>query len=68
MRRDECRAERVEKNMKRKISALALYAMLFAVCGPVDAQQQGKVFRRIPRFKHGFRHGGSLRGVPRRVE
>jgi putative tryptophan/tyrosine transport system substrate-binding protein len=42
---DECRAERVEKNMKRKITVLAFYAMLFALCASVDAQQAGKVSR-----------------------
>jgi putative tryptophan/tyrosine transport system substrate-binding protein len=31
--------------MKRKITVLALYAMVFALCGSVDAQQAGKVFR-----------------------
>src|SRR6266550_891396 len=31
--------------MRRKIPALALSAMLFALCGSVDAQQPGKIFR-----------------------
>ena len=31
--------------MKRKITVLILCAMLFAVCGSVEAQQAGKVFR-----------------------
>src|SRR5215468_9447764 len=31
--------------MKRKIPPLTLCAMLFAFCGPVDAQQPGKIFR-----------------------
>jgi putative ABC transport system substrate-binding protein len=31
--------------MKRKITVLALSAMLFALCGSVDAQQSGKIFR-----------------------
>jgi ABC-type uncharacterized transport system substrate-binding protein len=31
--------------MKRRISVLALSGMLFALCGSVDAQQAGKVFR-----------------------
>ena len=31
--------------MKRKITVLALSVMLFALCGSVDAQQTGKVFR-----------------------
>jgi len=37
--------ERAGKNMKRKITVLALSAMLFALCGSVDAQQSGKIFR-----------------------
>ena len=36
---------RAGKNMKRKITVLALSAMLFGLCGSVDAQQTGKVFR-----------------------
>jgi putative ABC transport system substrate-binding protein len=31
--------------MKRKITVVALSAMLFALCGSVEAQQTGKVFR-----------------------
>src|SRR5215470_12836905 len=31
--------------MKRKITVLTLCAMLFALCGSVDAQQPGKIFR-----------------------
>jgi putative ABC transport system substrate-binding protein len=31
--------------MKRKIIGFALCAMLFALCGAVDAQQTGKIFR-----------------------
>src|SRR5262245_24856315 len=31
--------------MKRKITVLTLCALLFALCGSVDAQQPGKVFR-----------------------
>ena len=31
--------------MKGKITVLALSAMLFALCGSVDAQQTGKVLR-----------------------
>ena len=45
MSSDECRVERAEKNMKRKISILTLCAMLFALCGSVGAQQAGKVPR-----------------------
>jgi putative tryptophan/tyrosine transport system substrate-binding protein len=42
---EECRVDRAEKNMKRKITVLTLCAILFALCGSVDAQQPGKVFR-----------------------
>src|SRR5262245_61283180 len=31
--------------MNRKITMFALCAMLFALCGPVDAQQTGKIYR-----------------------
>src|SRR5215831_17715262 len=31
--------------MKRKITVFTLCAMLFALCGSVDAQQAGKIFR-----------------------
>src|SRR4030095_9899050 len=31
--------------MKRKITVFALCALLFALCGSVDAQQTGKIFR-----------------------
>ena len=31
--------------MRREISVLALIAMLFVLCGSVDAQQAGKIFR-----------------------
>ena len=34
-----------EKNMKRKLTALTLCAMLFAFCVPVSAQQPKKVPR-----------------------
>jgi putative ABC transport system substrate-binding protein len=37
--------ERAGKNVKRTITVFALIAMLFALCGSVDAQQAGKVFR-----------------------
>ena len=37
---DECRVE-----MKRKITVLTICTILFALCGSVDAQQAGKVFR-----------------------
>jgi putative ABC transport system substrate-binding protein len=42
---DECRVERTEKNMKRKITVLTLCAMLFALCVSAEAQQTGKVAR-----------------------
>ena len=42
---DECRVESAEKDMKRKITVLALSAMLFALCGSVDAQQVEKILR-----------------------
>ena len=34
-----------EISMQRKITVLALGAMLVALCGPADAQQAGKIFR-----------------------
>src|SRR5215468_4921085 len=34
-----------KRRMKRKITVLALIAILFALCGSVDAQQTGKVPR-----------------------
>jgi putative tryptophan/tyrosine transport system substrate-binding protein len=37
--------ERAGKNVKRTITVFALIAMLFALCGSVDAQQAGKVAR-----------------------
>jgi putative tryptophan/tyrosine transport system substrate-binding protein len=37
--------KRTGNNMKRKITVLILGAMLFALCGSVDAQQPGKVAR-----------------------
>jgi ABC-type uncharacterized transport system substrate-binding protein len=50
VRTAECRVSSVEgrgkeKHMKVKITALALSAMLFALCHPVEAQQPKKVFR-----------------------
>ena len=42
---EECRVERVGKNMKRTIMVLALSAMLFALCASAEAQQTGKVSR-----------------------
>jgi putative tryptophan/tyrosine transport system substrate-binding protein len=37
--------ERAGKTMKRRITVFALCAMLYALCGSVDAQQTGKIFR-----------------------
>jgi hypothetical protein len=34
-----------KKNMKKKVTLPAVCAMLFALCGSVDAQQTGKVAR-----------------------
>ena len=48
--------------MKIKITVLALSAMLFALCGPADAQQTGK----IPRI--GFLFGGTAAGTAVLVE
>ena len=42
---EECRVERAGKNMKSKIIVFTLCAMLFAVCGSVDAEQAGKIAR-----------------------
>ena len=42
--------------MKRKITVLALSAMLFALCGSADAQQTGKIFR------IGYLDGGNAAG------
>jgi hypothetical protein len=42
---EECRGERAEKNMKRKITILTLCAMLFALSVSAEAQQAGKVPR-----------------------
>jgi ABC-type uncharacterized transport system substrate-binding protein len=36
---------RTGKNMKRKITVLALSTMLFAICGSVEAQQTSKIFK-----------------------
>jgi putative tryptophan/tyrosine transport system substrate-binding protein len=51
VRRGECQVSRskrievVKKTWQKKITALTLCAMLFALCGSVDAQQPGKVPR-----------------------
>jgi ABC-type uncharacterized transport system substrate-binding protein len=42
---DECRVEKAEKDMKRKITILAFCAMLFALCSSAQAQQIGKIYR-----------------------
>jgi putative ABC transport system substrate-binding protein len=54
--------ERVEKNMKRKIPALALCAMLFVLCVFAEAQQPTKV----PRI--GYLTAGSLSAISSRIE
>jgi ABC-type uncharacterized transport system substrate-binding protein len=73
---DECRVERAEKNMKRKITVLALCAMLFALCLPAQAQQPTKIPRigfliarspsanadRIKAFRQGLRELGYVEG------
>jgi putative ABC transport system substrate-binding protein len=49
MKRGESRVAsgewRAEKNMTRKITCVALGAMLFVLCVSADAQQTGKIFR-----------------------
>jgi putative ABC transport system substrate-binding protein len=56
--RDECRVDRGrEKSMRKKITGLALSAMLVAFCGSVEAQQTGKV----PRI--GFLDPGTASGI-----
>ena len=42
---DECRVERAEKKMKKKITFLTLCAMLFGLCLSAEAQQPKKVPR-----------------------
>src|SRR4030095_13254727 len=42
---EECPVEKQGKNMKRKIPVLTLCAMLFALCGSVEAQQPKKILR-----------------------
>ena len=48
--------------MKRKITVLALSAMLFALCGSAEAQQPGKIFR------IGFLDAGTAAGMAVRVK
>src|SRR5512146_3572506 len=48
MRRGECQVTSGRRNrtsMKKKITFLPLCAMFFALCGSVNAQQQGKIVR-----------------------
>ena len=59
---DECRVERAEKNMRRKITVLTLCAMLFALSLEAETQQQNKA----PRI--GFLIGGSPSAVAARTE
>jgi putative tryptophan/tyrosine transport system substrate-binding protein len=43
---DECRVERTEKNMKKKLTLLIIFsAMLFALCPSASAQQPKKMSR-----------------------
>jgi putative tryptophan/tyrosine transport system substrate-binding protein len=73
---EECRVERAGKNMKRKITVLALSAMLLALCVSTEAQQTKKVprigylsvlspasdFARIEAFRQGLRQAGYADG------
>jgi putative ABC transport system substrate-binding protein len=73
---DECRVERAEKKMKRKITVLTLCAMLLALCFLAQAQQPTKVPRigflgapppsamsdRIEAFRQGLRDLGYVEG------
>jgi len=52
---EECRVERAGKNMKRKITVLALSTMLFALCSSAKAQQPAK----IPRIGYAASGGDS---------
>ena len=45
MRTGECRVERAEKNMNRKITVLTLFAMILALSYSASAQQPGKAVR-----------------------
>jgi putative ABC transport system substrate-binding protein len=58
----ETKKRHEEKDMKKKITALALCAMLFALCFPAQAQQPTK----IPRI--GFLTASSLSAVSGRIE
>lgn len=73
---DECRVERAEKNMRRKITVLTLYAVLYALCASVEAQQPKKTphigvllggsaafdSARIDGLRHGLRELGYVEG------
>ena len=62
MSRVECRVDRgKEKHMKVKITALALGAMLFALCPSASAQQPKKVPARIGYLYQGDRISDSSR-------
>ena len=56
----ECRVERAEKNMTRKITVLTLCAMLFALCLSANAQQPTKV-RRIGLLDNSTASGSAVR-------
>ena len=61
-RRSEVSTKAVEKDMKKKLTSLALYAMLFALCFPAEAQQPTKV----PRI--GFLFAGAPSAVMGRIK
>ena len=72
----ECRVERAEKNMTRKLTVLTLCALLFALCLPSEAQQPTRIPRigyliatspsvisaRIDAFRQGLRELGYVEG------
>src|SRR5215475_7900328 len=72
---EECGVEKAGKNMKRKITVLALGVIFFALCGSVDAQQPKKVrigmlfaatpsanSERLEAFRQGLRERGYVEG------
>jgi putative tryptophan/tyrosine transport system substrate-binding protein len=74
---EECRVDRAEKNMKRRITVLTLCTLLHTLCHPVEAQQVGKVPRigilmpgssafptsaRYDSFRQGLRELGYVEG------
>ena len=65
---DECRVERAEKNMKKKITVLTLCAMLFAFCVPADAQQTAGKIPRIGFLSRELHPSDSRAAESRRLE